>query len=190
MKLQQLIKTMRLSLGKTQAQLADDLYITQHALSQYENGKRNIPNNLLEDILALTDLELTLITKKEGKHMTLSEKYPNWSIQDNGVFKIMEGRIFSDKLKQEVLVSVIQESVVVYKDIAYNGKDLHLVSKYKTTDEYLEKENLGSGDDAYLDSILEICKLSTEGAFIKTEAFDDIFTDDVLEDLAYIAENI
>lgn len=190
MKMNEIIKVLRLSLGKTQAQLAEDLHITQHALSQYENGKRNVPNEILEELMEKAQVTITLTNKKEGKKMTLKEKYPNWTIQQEAVGIIMEGNVFSSKLEQNVLISIVEETAVVYKDIEAESGELKLVGGYFTTDEYLEEKSLDYGDQAYQDSIIPICEMTAEGEFVKTKMFNEIFGDDVFEDLVYISKNI
>lgn len=58
MKLHLRIKELRRERGITQAQLAQDLNLKQNTYSQYENGRRNIPIDLLVKLAEYYDVSI------------------------------------------------------------------------------------------------------------------------------------
>lgn len=59
------MKQLRVEMGLSQETLANKLFITQHALSQYETGKRKIPDDTL--VLLAEQLGVTIsFLKQEG----------------------------------------------------------------------------------------------------------------------------
>lgn len=202
MKIQKVLKDVRLMIGLTQKQLADSLFITQNALSQYENGKRDIPTEILEKVLEMANLEIKLEKKPTYASERLKElikiegdlkrKFPTWNIdQSGGGVWILEKDIYSESLGKNVLVKITEDVVVVYRKI--DEKTGQPTNDFDLINFETYKEDEQSGKDLYwkheVESQLAIIYYDEEG-FSRKEEAEKVFTNDVLEDFEYIARNI
>lgn len=203
MQINKLVKDIRLMMGKTQRELAEELFVSQNTLSQYERGERNVPNEFLESLLEKVDMELKVekkytkekadaidrlmaINKKANK---LKEKFPTWHIEDSGGgVLLLEKKVFSKQQKEPVLVVISSDTAMIIKE-----KDLENGGIMVATDETLEKYIDRVGYDEYIDGYenqLPLFSLGKELELILTEVAKEMFEEDVLMDFEYISKEI
>lgn len=203
MQINKLVKDIRLMMGKTQRELAEELFISQNTLSQYERGERNVPNEFLENLLGKVDMELKVekkytkekadaidrlmaINKKANK---LKEKFPTWHIEDSGGgVLLLEKKVFSKQQKEPVLVVISSDTAMIIKE-----KDLENGNIMVATDETLEKYIDRVGYDEYIDGYenqLQLFSLGKELELILNEVAKEMFEEDVLMDFEYISKEI
>lgn len=114
------ITKIRKELGWSQQKLADKMFISQHAISQYENGKRNLSTEMFLYILSVMGVNIQYqLTNEKGEKLKMNKKnrkVPTEAI-DFRAIRTEEGfRLWALQNDTEtILVDINEVHFVVYK---------------------------------------------------------------------------
>lgn len=127
------IKRLREARGMKQEELAVLIPMTQHALSQIENGKRKVSTELFEDIMKILDAIPTLQVQDETTNRTvnvneyfhgeagLKRQFPTWDIMHTGGSNnYLLTKNFKSLAKKSIAVSVSTDAVWIHKKLIPN----------------------------------------------------------------------
>ena len=196
--LQNEIRRLRKAKGMTQGELAEKLHITQHALSQYETGKRTVSIEMFEAILKAMEVHIQFKipdAEVKGKVVaslffeqwdSMEERFPDWDVFHSGGGIWILQKNFQTKDGQEAMVSVADTGAMVYRKITKDDLYPHGVrvwdsyiplSVYKEEDMYAEFEDL---------SFEAIFQIGDNGWVFAPNAYE-VFDQDTIDELVYHA---
>lgn len=196
--MQDKIRELRLRHGLTQTELADKLFISQHALSQYENSKREVTLSFFEKLLDVLNVEMFLRDKinNEGENLsmkkttifdffeTMKEKFPGWEVENTGGhIYVVKKDYFSEKLNKSILVSISDECAVIYRELTPSNNR-------STKMKYINKETYDKSND-YLEYAYESEDLLyhiENGEYVNKDIALTIFNETDISDFKKISE--
>lgn len=149
------IRHLRKENGMTQEEVAEKLHLTPHAISQYENGKRQVTIDMMQNILSLFGYELKIekssITREELKEMVRSlfdlakvyqDAFPDWETEHTGGSVFVLHRDFPALSGKPVMVKMTDEIILINTRLKKTDEDVQLVEgEFITSAEYTEDMN-------------------------------------------------
>lgn len=192
--LQNEIRRLRKAKGMTQKELADKLHIMQHALSQYETGKRTVSLEMFENILQALDVRIEFKIPDQSMKMqvmaslffedwnSMEERFPDWEVFHSGGGIWILQKDFVTKQGEQVMVSVADTGAMLYKKLTKDdsypygvriGTEHIPFSVYKEEDIYAEYEDL---------SFDVLFQVTNDGWKFESLA-NDVFEKDTIEEL-------
>lgn len=200
MKLQEIVKNIRLYLGLSQKELSDKLFISQNTISQYENGKRQVPSEIIEKLLEMSNLRIKLekvinVSPYFQAFSSLGEMFPTWRVfHSGGGVWILEKDIYSEILNKNVYVLLSNDTMAIFEKITeefmerMDNQDYNRKNAYSYTledlNEVASKEDYLKDEDNYVEyaDMLNVA--------LTDNLLNELFSKDIVEDLKYIQEQL
>lgn len=198
--LQHEIRRLRKAKGWSQETLAKELHMTQHALSQYETGKRAVPLETFEKILKTLGVQIQFNLSDEvmnqkvvaslffEKWDSMEERFPDWDAEHSGGGIWILRKDFRTKEGQDVLVSVADTGAMVHKKIERDETSPYGV---KVVESYIPLATYKKEADMYweFESLLfETVFQIGENGWTYAEVAATLFDEETLEELEYHAQ--
>lgn len=200
MKLQEMVKDIRLHLGLSQKELADKLFISQNTISQYENGKRQVPSEIIEKLLDMSQLRIKLekiinVSPYFQAFSSLGEMFPTWRVfHSGGGVWLLEKEIYSETLNKNIYVMLSDEAMSIFEKITdefterMNNQNYDRKNAYSYTvndlNEVASKEDYLSNEDTYMEYADMLYVALTD------DLANELFSKDIVDDLKYIQEQL
>lgn len=200
MKLHEMVKNIRLYLGLSQKELSDKLFISQNTISQYENGKRQVPSEVIEKLLDMSQLIIKLektinVSPYFQAFSSLGEMFPKWRVfHSGGGVWLLEKDIYSETLNKNVYVILSDESMVIFEKATDEFKDRMTNQIYDRKDPYSYTLNdltkVASKDDYLSDEDTYMEYADMLNIVLTDELANELFSKDIVEDLKYIQNQL
>lgn len=201
----QYIRHFRKESGMTQEEVAEKLFLTPHAISQYENGKRQISVPMMESILALFGYELQIVksktTQEELKKMVRSladlakvykDAFPDWEIEHTGGSIFVLYKDFPTFNGHPIMVKMTDEITVINQRLKKTKNGAKTIKgEYITSNEYtIDFNNEGLYTEYGWESEVPIIGLNDDLSPKEFPILYEIFSQEVISQLKEEFQNI
>lgn len=198
--LQKEIKRLREAAGLTQQELSEKIHLTQHALSQYETGNRQVTLEVFEDILKALGVQVKFQVLDKNMHLkVLTSKFfdtwrdyekmlPEWRIEHSGGGIWTAQKDFINKFGQETMVLISQMGAIVYRRL--EKSDTAEFGYKVIEDHYITEEEYKKEDGLYWEHAVlseQPLFLESVGGYEMKAASYILFTHEQLEQMIVVA---